>query len=288
VSVGHRDLTASRAAALAVLSLSIGPTGACHRPVVPSTLEIRVPLLTGGRSIDVRDASLREWPETFMVWDSGASPGGAVPQWSDVRGRAPAPLSQRNDVRVRLYMAHDDTTWFIAAAVNDDHVIAGPQEYPYSGDCLEVFAATAEGQSTAEIHELAESRDVGDKPAFFQLLIPPGGDGPLRAFFSTYATDPSWRKIGGSGHVHSWKVDDTTWAAEAAVPLTVSTPLLAEQRQIKVGFDYLDYDSAPAPPHDLAPNYGFFPDNVVSHDRSEKNVMTPRLMPTAIFAGWLQ
>jgi hypothetical protein len=265
--------------------------GGCQRSAGPSHARFTVPLLGAGIHIDATDRRLDDWPASALLWELKTSAAAQATQWSRIRGRGPASLSQ-DDVRIALYMAHDNADWFVGVRIDDDRIVATADRLnPSGGDCFELFFASDEVESTADMHDLVDVRARDASPAFFQIQLQPHGMVGIPAeAFSRYRTDDRWLRLASTDAarfaVSVWTQTPTQWAAELRIPMA-HLPSLASSiprdKPLRIGFDYLDYDESPAPSREQEPSYGFLPENVFSHDNNEKNVNTPRFMPQLEF-----
>jgi len=265
---------------------------ACAPPGGPASAQrsFLVQRLAPGVRIDVLDRSLEDWPADTQAWTLDASTPSEISQVDDLRGRTPASLTS-GDIKLRVLMAHNREHWFIGVHVVDDRfVLANQPDHPYGGDCFEIFFAGEELDSIADTSDIVSSRDSALQPAFFQLNLPPTDTPPPRSAFSPYrtdarliqltATDPSWA-------LSSSRRSDREWLAELRLPLALMSRAvqtsIRDGRPLRVAFDYLDYDGAPAPPHGVAPFFAFRPDNLLAPARVERDLHTPGLMPTVVF-----
>jgi hypothetical protein len=263
---------------------SCSPSPSRNRVVVKPLLD---------RHIDLDDNNLSDWTDGFGIWSTSVDVQGQVKsknQWDKVRGQSPTPLSSR-DIDIKVYMAHDDNAWFIAADVLDDHLVPSidPAKYPYGGDSLELFFAARHTTARIDYHNLASTLD---EAGLLQMTIPAIPGASAANVISDYRTDPTLAsrllQPGSRLRVTTWSHSSTSWSMEMRIPFDVfsddAKQAIAHETPLCLALDYLDYDQLPAKDHDVAPAYGFAPDNVFSMDLREANNKVPALMPTVVFA----
>jgi hypothetical protein len=244
--------------------------------------------LTASRTVNATDRSLAEWDRSLLVLEVPAERAHDF-QLKMINGRSPVPL-RKNDAGLEVYMAVNQSFWFIAANVTDDAIVsvARSSVYPYSGDCLEIFFAGMNLDSGADLHDhVSNPRARPDQAAFLQLAIPAAGlDEPL-AYMPDWRTDASIKRraVKAGFSVSTWRTR-AGWSAEARIPLTVLESEVRTSIQahvpLKLNVDYLDYDRAIAP-RTAAGFHGFNPDNVISLDRQQDRLSVPRLMRSVSF-----
>ena len=265
-------------------------------PVDCSAGVYEVKRITNSKPVDVSDHSLSEWNSSFMVMEITSrdrSPQSAfINQWKNIRGPAPSQLSA-HDIELKVYMARDSSYWYIALDASDDKVLPSPSDdppdYPYSGDCLEIFFAGTELDSSIDISRLkhAERQGSSNQAAFFQLELPSSELPDNKNYFAVDRTDSGFIDtcVSRGFQVAVWRTK-TGWSAEARIPFGAFDDAVRSRinsgKPLKMNIDYLDYDNLLGV-HTNAGSWGFTPDNVYCLDDQERHVNLPKYMRCVVF-----
>ena len=246
------------------------PSPSC---VVEPAAAIEVLRLRSPRRVEV-DGVLGDWTSELKVVEIKAAQ-----HWGTRQDPVPQSTRARGSL-MSIFMAHDDDYWYLGVDVTDEKVVAGLPEYPYSGDCFELFFAGTQVDSGRDIHALI---DPGPgRRAFLQLQIP---QRPLKALvehFSTWRTDPALtQRAIQDGVMVSSSTDQHQWRAELRIPFKSFDDevldRIGKRQPTKLGFDYLNYNNHIVRERTADNRWGFDPDEVYA-DAREENVNVPRCM----------
>ncbi|MDD4901539.1 MAG: hypothetical protein PHE24_00150 [Patescibacteria group bacterium] len=255
---------------------------------VSSPVIFKVKHLPAGKCIAANDSLLKDWDASYLVF-AVDSANAKISQWKNVRGRLPASL-KRNQIEIKVYMAYDDSFWYVAADIKDDDIVASSYGSPYDGDCLELFFAGDNFDARMDFHSLLSH----PYHSFFQLEIPAKATGKWVDHLPGYRND---------GLISSGDIAVATWTANRSWKCQTRISLAAFKRAdslklergdvrklliakinnhqpMKFNLDYLNYNKKPATYND---DYGFHPNNVFSPSRKESGVNVPREMGSIIF-----
>lgn len=245
----------------------------------------RIKRLTRLQKINIGDLALTEWADSFVVMETRSS-NASDRQWESIRGRSPERLTQ-NDIGIGVYMARDNSYWYIALDASDDTVLSSPSPYPYSGDCFEITFAGKELESPIGMDGHVQNPSHSGQAAFFQLQLPALELGNKADYFPEFRSDATFRadsiRLGFA--VSIWPTQ-FGWRAEARIPFDSFEPQVLSRinahETLKMNIDYLDYDErlAQRTPQDF---WGFKPDNVFCLDIEERQVNVPRHMRSVVF-----
>lgn len=278
--------TVSRRCAIAIvaaLSTTLA-VGCSDSPQTPTEV-YRVARLAPGQSINVDDHSLNDWNDSLKVVSISAKDAQSR-QWKKIRSRSPKTLGA-NDIGITVYMARDADYWYVAVQADDDTVLSASPEYPYSGDCLEVFFVGRDFEATKDFHFMVQPSATSPQAAFFQLELAPIAAARGWDYFPAWRTDARFRQnaLSSGFRVVAWRTP-SGWSAEARIPLAAFEPDVRRRIErgeaMKMAIDYLDYDTRTAMRSE-ADGWGFMPDNVLALDMAEANVNTPRYMRSVTF-----
>jgi hypothetical protein len=279
---------------------SCPPVSAATTPSPSDRIRIRA--LSNPLTIDGR---VTDWPASHVVarWE-GANP----PQWDCIRGRCPHPLAD-GDLDLTVYMAWDpmDQTLYAAVQATDDRIVPSRDpQHPYSGDCVELFLATARPSFTRDFHALVASPSTDAQAAFLQLELTPQALPQLANHFPSHRTDACLRRrlqgmpceptasSGGAGRATPARIVSVQhradmWSAEAAIPLRafshdVVQRIVHDGGEFRLAIAYADYDDPTGHPDPSRPDhdFGFRPDHVFSLDSREHAVNAPARMRRAV------
>lgn len=245
----------------------------------------RIKRLTHSQTINVGDLALTEWGDSFVVMEIKSS-NASERQWESIRGRPPTPVAQ-NDIEITVYMARDNSYWYIALDASDDKVLPSPSPYPYSGDCLEVFFAGKELESPVGMDGYVQHPSHSAQAAFFELQLPAAELKNKADYFPEFRSDSTFRtdSMRPGFAVSIWSTQ-FGWRAEARIPFdSFEPPVLSRINSheiVKMNIDYLDYDERLAQ-RNAQDVWGFKPDNVFCLDTEERRVNVPKYMRPVVF-----
>jgi hypothetical protein len=259
----------------------------CAGPLQAQTPEgeYRIQRLSPGQTINVGDHSLSEWEAKQAVMSIGADTA-EQHQRRQIRGRAPLAVSA-GDAAVTVYMARDETYWYVGVDIQDDIVLSGSPAYPYSGDCLEVFFVGQQLDSDQDFHQRVISSRSSDQRAFFQLELLAGATVDSWDYFPEHRTGVRFRGDAlRQGFTASTWITALGWAGEARIPFAAFEAdvqaRIERGEALKMNINYLDYDTRIAS-RTATDGWAFRPDNVFGLDPTEANVNVPRYMRSVRF-----